>query len=130
MKIQNEEQAAEALAALSEFYGEPVMPVRRYCAAIETWATCVRKKRHEELKGEHPIPSFGQHFADYLDKVLIHIRKSNLLCRLIYKGQALRLRPCPEHKGKWVGVRLEPCPHGCSDGYNVTGWLPEQPASE
>ena len=61
--------------------------------------------------------------------VFMQIRKSNLLARLLYDGQALRTMPCPEHKGHWSGCKWpkdpkDLCP--CMDGCNVTGWLPNE----
>lgn len=111
MKIETEAQAAEALEALQTFYGQPVLPVRRYCDALETWARVYVEKR----------PSARLALAD----VRLAIVKSNLLARLIYGGQKLRTRPCPIHKGEWSGCVPEPCAGGCSDGINLTGWLPE-----
>lgn len=35
--ITTDEQANELLAALSSFYGVPVMPISRYCEALRTW---------------------------------------------------------------------------------------------
>jgi hypothetical protein len=53
----------------------------------------------------------------------LNLQKSNLLWRLIYRGQPLRTEMCPLHQGQWSGCAWDPCPHGCSDGNNVTGWL-------
>lgn len=56
------------------------------------------------------------------------IRKSCLLSRLIYVGEAPRTVPCPEHGGRWSGCHFHQddlrCSHGCGAlcGCN-TGWL-------
>lgn len=138
----NEKLAEEMLAVLSDYYNEPVMPVRAYCRALEAWAKVQVKNEAAEiaekvkelrenptlaiaLGGERGITSErNRGWRFHLDSVLLAIRKSNLLHRLIYLGEPLRTEMCPEHKGRWSGCQPEPCPHGCSSGINVTGWLP------
>lgn len=57
------------------------------------------------------------------------IRKSCLLKRLVYFGQPLRTERCPVHRGRWSGIRMERCPHGCDKLCGcTTGWL-ESPAT-
>lgn len=137
MKIEDAAQAEELLRALAEFYREPVMPISRYCKALETWVSCIQMNNGMYPSSLIPegfaMPARGDgHGASYvaiLPGMLTDIRKSNLLYRLLYRGQPLRKRPCPQHRGHWSGWSKEPCPHGCSDGENVTGWLPE-PAPE
>lgn len=104
-------EAEAMLAQLREHYRQPVLPVGHYCKALETWAEVYLER----------FPSYREAFAS----VRISIVKSNLLARLIYDGQKLRTRQCPIHKGTWSGCVPEPCEAGCSDGMNLTGWLPE-----
>lgn len=133
MKIENAAQAEELLRALAEFYREPVMPISRYCTALETWANCIKMNNGMYPAALIPegfaMPKHGDgHGASYvavLPGMLTDLRKSNLLYRLLYRGQPLRKRPCPQHRGHWSGWSIEPCPHGCSDGMNLTGWLAE-----
>lgn len=76
------------------------------------------------LPARAPVDSFCKLFMEVIPwgPLRVSIRKSNLLYRLLYKGEALRSSPCPAHKGKWSGLGSfdEPdCPHGCG----FTGWL-------
>lgn len=127
MKIETEEQAAEALAALAAFYRQPVMPLKRFCAAISTWARCTERANgmhaHEVPEGAELRPNTpaSRSYAQYLGAILRDIRKSNLLHRLLYRGELLRTRPCPSHKGRQGAFDPVPCPHGC----DFTGWLRE-----
>lgn len=135
MKIETKEQADEAMAALQEFFGEPVRPVRQYCSALETWMRCLEidagMRPSQIPQGFTPRGKGGREgYVTMLGAIRRDITKSNLLARLIYGGQPLRTRPCPLHKGRWSGCHPEPCPHGCSDGTNITGWLPEEGTPE
>jgi len=47
------------------------------------------------------------------------MRKSNLLGRLM-RGEEIRRRPCPEHRGAMVDVPPDGLPCGCGG----IGWLP------
>lgn len=96
------------LAALREHFNGPVMPVSRYCDALRTWSECMIK-RHE----------YDSEAANALMYVELQIRKSDLLARLIYGGEALRTKKCPVHDGRWSGIT--PCEHGCGS----TGWVPD-----
>ena len=102
----NEAEAQIMLKALTLHYGEPVMPVSRYCHKLEQWVGIMRAK--------HPQDRYD------LISLLITVRKSNLLARMIYGNEEPRTVQCPEHKGEWQGIFPEPCPHGCQH----TGWLP------
>jgi hypothetical protein len=111
--LKTEAEAKAALAELSRFYGEPVRPVSEYCAALRTWG---------DLAAEKEIISH-----DALQSISLGVGKSNLLARLIYGGETLRVRECPEHKGHWTGLEWEMrdgstnrCVHGCG----LTGWIP------
>ena len=112
------QQAEHMLHTLSEHYGEPVMPISRYCQALETWGHAVAANHSNEGDELH-------HIAVVVGPVTLAIRKSNLLARLIYDGQKLRSQPCPVHKGHWSGCVFEDPGCGCVSGGNVTGWLPE-----
>lgn len=61
--------------------------------------------------------------AEAVHHVFLMIRKSSLLDRLLYGGEKLRTRKCPQHEGTWSGLEHNGniCPHGC----HLTGWLPE-----
>jgi hypothetical protein len=114
-----DEQAAAMMAELARHFGEPVRRVSTYCKALETWAG----KAVEA--GIISLRSFSE--------VRMGIEKSCLLARLIYGGEELRERPCPEHRGEWKGIEWRDpktgegnvCPHGCG----LTGWLPNEAAA-
>lgn len=160
-----DEEAKALLARLSRHYGEPVMPVSRYCRALRDWQRVLaeratrlrdqlfpdlqldwRDKDNEERRENankaygaalrnpyaegHPHPAHKyvelrqfESAYDQVTDVFRQITKSNLLARLLYNGEKLRTRECPEHKGKWSGIEWTDnrCPHGCQ----LTGWLPE-----
>lgn len=52
------------------------------------------------------------------------MRKSNLLGRLM-RGEQIRRRPCPEHKGHLIAAPWER--EGLTCGCDGTGWLPNSP---
>jgi hypothetical protein len=100
-------EAAAMLEELQKYFKEPVMPVSRYCDALQTWGQAIVDR--DGYEAELPAAING---------VFLAIRKSNLLARLIYGGEELRTRKCPEHEGRWSGIGI--CRHGCGE----TGWLP------
>jgi hypothetical protein len=78
-----------------------------------------------------PIDNLCEAFASWMKRsspvaarLQLDITKSCLLHRLIYGGEPLRSEQCPIHHGEWSGSRPDPCPAGCSYGYDITGWLP------
>lgn len=148
---------------------EPVLPVTRYCAALELWQSAMRQRAERAREALYPgihgpydaaerkaawekydaekakslrdirNPTERDYavskLRDYervseqIDFVFLQIRKSCLLDRLIYGGQALRETPCPVHKGRWSGCAWPVDPKdacACIDGSNVTGWLPNE----
>lgn len=121
----SDDEAKALLGQLSAYYGEPVMPLHRFCDAITTWFRSIEANCREPDLIRNPEHPEYQHGADYhmlLRRIEVDITKSDLLYRLLYNGQQLRTKMCPDHKGHWDGpssVGLETCPHGC-DG---TGWL-------
>ena len=115
-----EREARKLLRDLREHYGEPVMPIGRYCEALATWGRCI-----EQLWASDGDEAHGAAYARHAMHISIDITKSNLLYRLLYLGEPLRQQKCPIHSGHWSGYPNEPCPHGCGH----TGWLPEQPTS-
>ena len=121
-----EEQAQGLLDVLKRHYKQPVLPMSKFCDAISTWFRCierVNRKEQEANPDEKTWRSRGARYYDQLRNIERDIRKSNLLARLLYSGEKLRTRECPEHKGKWSGCAApgQGCPHGCGH----TGWLPE-----
>ncbi len=98
-------EAKAMLAKLSEHYGEPVLPLERFCYALTTWSRL----------SENKLP-------------LLQIKKSNLLFRMIYLGEEPRAVQCPEHLGKWSGCK-PPGACVCQTAGNVTGWLPNSEKS-
>lgn len=110
----NRAQATRLLADLGRHFGEPVLPVSRYCAALRAWV-----KQIELLNEGEPRLGHGARYHALLGRILVDIRKSNLLWRMIYAGEPLRTQPCPEHKGKHHGG------YGCAHGCGESGWLPE-----
>ena len=111
------------LDRLTKYFGEPVMPVSRYCDALRTWARAVGENGYG---ADHRLP-------EAIAQVELAVSKSNLLARLIYGGEELRTKKCPVHNGHWSGCIFETpiCatpeyPDGCLSGADVTGWLPSK----
>jgi hypothetical protein len=121
-EISDEKEAQELLARLERFYQQPVLPLHRFCEAIELWMDCIFKNNTDPALVESGEPD--QAYFRFLGQISIDIRKSNLLGRLLYAKEKLRTRMCPIHKGHWDGNAMffEQCPHLC-DG---TGWLRER----
>lgn len=119
------EQTKEMLAQLSRYYGEPVMPMSRYCRAFERWLGAIATLNARPPRDENDKPEYrhGHRWAPFVRDIRLAISKSSLLGRLLYEGEEFRTVECPEHKGKWSGLEFpeSPCPHGC----NMTGWLPQ-----
>lgn len=109
---------------LMHHYGEPVRPISAYCNAFRTWRQAIADglKRGDWRKNMGANAEMAK-LLGTLNSLEIPISKSNLLHRLIYLGEELRLTPCPEHKGRWSGCGDE-CEYGCNSGMNVTGWIP------
>ena len=105
--ILTSEEAEAMLVRLSAHFGEPVMPIARYCAKLETWMRVM-------------LQSAAPGRTDHIRATWHAVRKSNLLARMLYGNEALRLTPCPNHLGHYSGQHVEDCPHGCGH----TGWLP------
>lgn len=111
--VLTDEEVKEMLLKLEAHFNEPVRPVSEYCMAFETWFRVVTKKAMA-LGDRQTVVS--------MSSIRTSIKKSNLLARLIYNGEKLRTKECPEHKGEWNGhAMLTGCAHHC-DG---TGWLRE-----
>jgi hypothetical protein len=90
-----------------------------YCNALDAWASTTANANQGR-------PVWLSDHND-LGELRLRINKSCLLDRLVYCGEYVRAVPCPEHKGKWSGIKPEPCPHGCDTGCGcLTGWLPSE----
>lgn len=107
-------QVHEMEQALTRHYGEPVMPVSRYCAAFDTWWSALEHTEEPGLKKIRESAVLNLPLA---------IAKSNLLWRLIYLGEPLRTRQCPVHRGRWSGYGDCACNLGGTFS-DRTGWLP------
>lgn len=120
-----DEEAQAMLKQLSEHFREPVMPVSKYCAALDTWHRALITEGSGRSKS-----SSNEELASMVSHVFLQIRKSNLLYRLIYAGETLRTEKCPDHKGRWSGCSWSDTPCECQKmqngkyDSNVTGWLP------
>lgn len=111
-----DDQAQAMLDTLTEHYRQPVLPMSSYCDAFRTWFQCIRENPHEH----------GSDYKDLLWQIQTDIEKSSLLDRMLYGGEGLRTRKCPEHDGKWSGIDV--CEHGCgSTGWIPNGWPEEAP---
>lgn len=125
-------QAEKLLKRLSKHYNEPVMPMKHYCAAIDSWMRAIEQGCREELKknkeaGQPDALLFSQgcDYYDRLSKIRRDMNKSGLLYRLLFRGEKIRIVKCPTHNGKmdtpvWCGLSKETC---VCDG---TGWLPNE----
>src|SRR5271163_2412374 len=117
----SEEEVKEMLGRLTKHFGEPVMPVKQYCAALNLWSSALRMKADrleaaavekagssvtEDIKkGARSDADHAFEFANEVGGVFMQITKSNLLSRLIYDGESLRLTMCPIHQGRWSGCK-------------------------
>jgi len=111
--LKDPEQLKQILRELQDFFGEPVLPVTKYCKALYTYL---------DLRAEK-----DEKFAEMYGFLNVSVNKSCLLDRLIYCGEELRTEKCPTHDGIWSGCDFDqkitccrgPC--GC-----ITGWLPNK----
>lgn len=118
-------EAEKLLLQLEEHYKEPVMPIGRYCKALETWKDLVYKHGYGEEEKTH----WGDRkwtLNDCIYETYLAIHKSNLLWRMLYSGLEPRNEKCPVHKGHWSGCVWKELECGCGYGANVTGWLPNE----
>lgn len=124
-EIRSTEEARELARRLEQFYKEPVLPLHKFCGAIELWMDRIVKNNTDAalLRGEGGQEQ-GHEYFKFLNQMRIDIRKSNLLGRMLYAKEPLRTRMCPLHKGHYNGEAMffQKCPHLC-DG---TGWLRER----
>lgn len=118
-----------ARSVMERHYREPVRPVSHYCERLALYPEALDiaiAEHNPEMGGVcGPFGSKEQAIVvrDGLRELAHWAIKSNLLARLLYADEPLRTERCPEHKGRWSGCHLEPCPHGCNDGSNLTGWI-------
>jgi hypothetical protein len=124
------ELVAEYTDALTRHYGEPVRPVSQYCQAFADWRRAIGEKVKRIRAGEERCPWGDEGWEEICgayDRVTTAIPKSNLLARLIYGGERLRSKPCPEHHGRWSGCvfSADEITCGCGASANITGWLAE-----
>jgi hypothetical protein len=52
--ILSDEQAEAMLTALSRYYSQPVMPIERYCKALETWADALADRTRRLTESLYP----------------------------------------------------------------------------
>lgn len=85
-------------------------------------ATVMRERTPREYKLDELLDF--EEAAHQVERTFLAIHKSNLLARLLYSGEKLRTKKCPEHKGKWSGIEWSDtvCPHKCQ----LTGWVQEE----
>lgn len=100
------EQAALQLAELKRRLQEAQeLGPRIMCEALRKWRDLL------------PESKFDMRAIDYTFHC---ITKSDLLDRMVYRGQEPRTKKCPTHNGVWQG--LPDGRHDCACG--LTGWLP------
>src|SRR3990167_777174 len=136
-----DECAQKMLADLKEHFGQPVLPLHDFCAAISTWMRCIEQGNADNPGGRQQ----GSEYWKELGRIEMDISKSCLLWRLLYSGEPVRKTKCPKHNGHmdthlWamggtspvvmLGVvdgkveefiRTDGCPYGCGG----SGWLKE-----
>jgi hypothetical protein len=110
-KRRGEEAVVRQVCARLRVHFPGIHPIETLCGAF-WWMT--------GLAPSGP-PDIEQVVAEGFDAVAVE--KSCLLARLIYCGEPLRTRRCPLHQGRWSGIGLDPCPHGCNHGMQYTGWI-------
>ena len=99
-----DEEAERMLVALKKHFGEPVMPISKYCGALKTWSECLTD-RADSTPSESPDKVRHTATANEVRHVFLQISKSCLLDRLLYVGEpGPRKEPCPVHKGVWSGI--------------------------
>jgi len=110
--------AEELLGVLKAHYGEPVLTRSAFLGALSKWFRCTEQANAEAADDTKK----GCTYYQQLSCIELDIKKSELLARLL-RGEPLRTRKCPEHKGAWSGFEYpgKRCSHGCQ----LTGWLPE-----
>lgn len=118
------DQVTEYTDALTRHYGETVRPVSAVCAALSEYVDALIQN---ESDGPYS-PQIGAMIREHGQTILTYATKSALLARLIYAGEHLRTRKCPEHDGHWSGLASAPLSCGCGDSPdgrwgNITGWL-------
>jgi hypothetical protein len=123
-----EAEADALLKQLAAYFNQPVLPLQRFCGAIEQWMGAIEQasRENQALPEAERRHQQGESYWPHLRAMRIDIRKSALLGRLIYDGQKLRTKKCPLHQGRQhmhihLGFEAQ-CPHEC-DG---TGWLREE----
>lgn len=146
----SDDEVKDMLGRLARHFGEPVMPIGQYCAALRLWHSALTQKverlQAAKDRGEKTIAASAvwgrdvettlrdaRDFADKVSFVFLQISKSNLLARLLYSGESLRSELCPVHQGFWSGCTwhdkdedncaCQRMQDGSIDS-NVTGWLP------
>src|SRR5712692_7852272 len=103
----SKEEARELLRRLEQFYGEPVLPLHKFCQAVELWMECIRKNNTDSgLTQGRGYALQGREYFKSLNQIRIDIRKSNLLGRLLYAKEQFRTRLCPLHGGHWSGEAM------------------------
>lgn len=112
---------AEMLTAiLSGHHGEPVRRLSEFCTAIKTWFRAIEDVNRDVPEDAESKPQGNRYFL-HLRGIEIDIKKSNLLSRLLHRGERRRTEKCPIHDGHWDGqAMLRGCEHKCGG----TGWLP------
>jgi hypothetical protein len=124
-------------------YGDPVryvkeprtLPIPEFCRIMEYWAWSWMKALPTDSEYQKER---RKEFAEHWRYIQAKIRKSNLPYRMLYRGEDLRMGPCPTHKGRHgsrvpdavlengVLRKLPPvCECQCED--YITGWLPNEP---
>jgi hypothetical protein len=96
--------------------------IEDFCAAMETWARVCQ----EPLETDSAVTAeWRRQFTAHWSFMRLAITKSCLLDRLIYGGETLRTKLCPEHRGRWGGISSPACAcdHGASEFGEHTGWL-------
>jgi hypothetical protein len=118
-----QEQVDEMLLKLRKHFQEPVLPLGKFCSAMDTWAQCIVEG---VSRASNKTTAQGNEYHMWLTQMFIDIRKSGLLGRLFYDNEKKRTIPCPRHKGcmdtgLWAGAGDWPDDCLC-DG---SGWVPE-----
>lgn len=120
------EQVDAYTDALTRHYGETVRPVSDVCRAIGDYVHALVQNKSDGPYG----PGVGAAIREHGPMIMTFAAKSALLWRLIYAGEHLRTRKCPEHDGCWSGCASAELKCGCGDSAdgkwgNITGWLKE-----
>lgn len=121
------DEIREAHDLLMRHYGEPVLPIKKVCDGIFAWLDAISEEHGgdacEAGQRDEVLHRIAEAYESVGFSLSIAASKSNLLWRLLYLGQPIRTKKCPEHDGHWSGYAWPGKECECNVGADITGWL-------